>query len=96
MEERNEVRLCLSHYEASGWRQRISHCILVSNLGLVSVAYLADEIAKQWPCVPYCTQYRVKADGTSDETWPAALAKRTLAEPGRFQLCMKEKASVGE
>lgn len=71
-----ELDLCLCNFEGNGLKNKINHCVVLSNLGNIQAHEIGTAVNKRWPHVSFSVMDRTAADGKSEATWPLALALR--------------------
>jgi|WetSurMetagenome_2_1015567.scaffolds.fasta_scaffold00074_53 hypothetical protein len=72
-----ELAKCLCNFEA-GFKSKITHCIVVSNLGVGKAAEIVRIVKERWPNVICNMMDHKTTDGQSDSTWPLAMALRCV------------------
>lgn len=84
LSEETELAICLANFEGHGFKRRISHCVVVSNMGISSAQTTLAAVGERWPHVLCAAMSHTAADGKVEHEWPVAFAQRCLLQPEVF------------
>ena len=76
-ENDTELGVCLASFEGPAFKGLITHCVVLSNLGLFEASAVVERVNARWPHVICCTASRKATDGNTHE-WPVAFAQRAI------------------
>jgi len=78
LDEHTELAICFANFEGHGFKKKITHCVVLSDMGMFDACAIVETVTERWPHVICSTMRRRATDGTTDE-WPVAFAQRAIA-----------------